>query len=95
MLFTTKAALCAVLVPGLCNVAHAQTDPTLPVATAAGETIVVTASRSGDAIPIDRIGASITVLDPALLDFRQTRTVSDILRDVPASPSVARAAPAT
>ncbi len=63
--------------------AVAQTDPTLPAATASGETIVVTASRSGDAIPLDQVASSITVLDPALLEFRQTRVVSDILRDVP------------
>ncbi len=60
-----------------------QTNPTLPTTDAQGETIVVTATRSGDAIPADLLGASVTVLDAAALDARQTRVVSDILRDVP------------
>ena len=63
--------------------ALAQSNPTQPTTDAAGDTIVVTASRSGDAIPIDLLGASVTVLDDAALDQRQTRIVSDILRDVP------------
>ena len=46
------------------------------------DTIVVTASRLGT-IPVDQLGASVTVLDPQALDLRQTRQVSDILRDVP------------
>ena len=83
MHFHHQAARCALIVLGICRPAFAQTDPTLPAATAAGETIVVTASRSGDGIPLDQVASSITVLDPALLEFRQTRTVSDILRDVP------------
>ncbi|MFD1959455.1 TonB-dependent receptor [Novosphingobium panipatense] len=45
--------------------------------------IVVTASRSGDAIPADLIGSSITVLDSEALENRQTRVLSDVLRDVP------------
>ncbi|MCW6533327.1 TonB-dependent receptor [Sphingomonas sp. MMSM24] len=45
--------------------------------------VVVTASRSGDAIPTDLIGSSVTVLDSDALAQRQTRMVSDILRDVP------------
>jgi len=49
----------------------------------AGDAIVVTASRSGDAIPADLLGSSVTVLDAQALDQRQTRVVSDILRDVP------------
>lgn len=54
-----------------------------PSADAAGDAIVVTASRSGDPIPVDQLGASVTVLDDAALEQRQTRIVSDILRDVP------------
>jgi len=45
--------------------------------------IIVTASRSGDGVPAGRLGASVTVLDDAALTQRQTRFVSDILRDVP------------
>ncbi|HEV2568333.1 TonB-dependent receptor plug domain-containing protein [Sphingomonas sp.] len=45
--------------------------------------VVVTASRSGDPTPIRDLGASITLLSPESLIERQTRTVADILRDVP------------
>ena len=74
---TGLAALAATAAP-----AFAQTDPTQPAATPAGETIVVTATRDGG-VPLPDVAGSITVLDAAALDLRQTRTVSDILRDVP------------
>jgi vitamin B12 transporter len=45
--------------------------------------VVVTATRSGDGIRSDLLGSSFTILDPADLEQRQTRVVSDILRDVP------------
>jgi vitamin B12 transporter len=45
--------------------------------------IVVTATRSGDAIPIDLIGSSVTVITDQDLKDRQTRILSDVLRDVP------------
>ncbi len=45
--------------------------------------IVVTGTRSGTPIRVDQSGSSITVLDAEALDQRQTRSVSDILRDVP------------
>ncbi|MFC0205504.1 TonB-dependent receptor plug domain-containing protein [Novosphingobium soli] len=61
----------------------AQSNPTQPTTDAKGDTIVVTASRSGDAVPINQLGASVTVLDAQALETRQTRIVSDILRDVP------------
>lgn len=48
-----------------------------------GEEIVVSASRSGEGVPLARLAASATVLDPAVLEQRQTRIVSDMLRDVP------------
>jgi vitamin B12 transporter len=51
--------------------------------TAKGDDIVVTATRSGDAIPIDLIGSSVTVIDSQDLQDRQTRILSDVLRDVP------------
>lgn len=59
--------------------------PTAAIADAVppDDTIVVTATRSGDGVPASLLGASVTVLDAAVLDFRQTRVVSDILRDVP------------
>ena len=61
----------------------AQTDPTQPTTDAAGDTIIVTATRSGTALPADLLGASVTVVDAVALDRRQTRIVSDVLRDVP------------
>lgn len=63
--------------------AFAQSNPDQPTTDERGDTIVVTASRSGDAVPIKQLGASVTVLDAEALDTRQTRIVSDILRDVP------------
>lgn len=76
-------ALISVLALAVTTPALAQSNPTQPTTDANGETIIVTASRSGDAIPVSKIGGSVTVLDAAALDQRQTRIVSDILRDVP------------
>jgi vitamin B12 transporter len=45
--------------------------------------LVVIASRSGDATPVDLIGASVTVIDDQAMQQRQTVVVSDVLRDVP------------
>jgi vitamin B12 transporter len=45
--------------------------------------VVVTASRSGDPIPVRDLGASVTLLSPESLTDRQTRSIADILRDVP------------
>lgn len=63
--------------------ALAQSNPDQPTVNDRGETIIVTGSRSGAAVPVDKLGASVTVLDAEALDERQTRVVSDILRDVP------------
>lgn len=45
--------------------------------------IVVTATRSGDPIPAELIGSSVTVISNQDLQDRQTRVLSDVLRDVP------------
>ena len=45
--------------------------------------LIVTASRSGVAVPQHLLGSSVTVLDASTLAERQTREVADILRDVP------------
>lgn len=50
---------------------------------ATGNDIIITASRTGQPERIDNIGVSATLLDAQALDQRQTRIVSDILRDVP------------
>ena len=46
-------------------------------------TIVVTGTRSSEALAADKIGGSITLIDAQSLADRQTRNVSDVLRDVP------------
>ena len=46
------------------------------------EKIVVTASRIGGT-PEDRLGTAVTVLERQQIEERQTRFVSDVLRDVP------------
>ena len=51
--------------------------------TGATDDIVVTASRSGDAEKAADVPASLTVIDDDALEQRQTRIVSDVLRDVP------------
>ena len=48
-----------------------------------GDDIVVTASRSGEGVAVDQLGASVTVIDSEALALRQTRIVADVLRDVP------------
>jgi len=63
--------------------AWSQSNPTLPTTDEAGNAIVVTASRSGDATEVKDLPASVTLLAPEDLSNRQTRIVSDILRDVP------------
>ena len=63
--------------------AFAASNPNQSTTNEAGEIIVVTASRSNEGVAIDKLGASVTVLDAAAIDARQTRVVSDALRDVP------------
>jgi vitamin B12 transporter len=61
----------------------AQSNPTLPTRDEAGNDIVVTASRSGEGTAVKDLPASITLIDAQDLSLRQTRIVSDVLRDVP------------
>jgi vitamin B12 transporter len=71
---------------GACRRRHTrlrQGDPTAATTDEAGNPIVVTASRSGDPVRVDKVGGSVTLIDPAAFEQRQTRIVSDILRDVP------------
>lgn len=65
------------------GVAHAQSEPSDAMAGEGDDRIVITATRSGDAVPAHLIGSSVTVLDSQALESRQTRVLSDILRDVP------------
>jgi vitamin B12 transporter len=45
--------------------------------------VVVTATRSGEGIPEDLLGASVTEITAQQMEERQVRVVSDLLRDVP------------
>jgi vitamin B12 transporter len=74
------AASAAVLLPVVS--AHAADDPL--------DLVVVTATRASEGVRADLLGASFTVLQAKDLERRQTRYVSDILRDVPGV-SVSRA----
>lgn len=56
--------------------------PALAAASSAEE-IVVTASRAPGGLTRAQLGGSVTLLQPLDLRLRQTRTVSDVLRDVP------------
>lgn len=76
----SKTSFVSLLAVAVATPAFAQTNPAMDFA---GDPIVVTASRSGEGVPVSQLGASVTVLDAQTLDNRQTRIVSDILRDVP------------
>ena len=72
------ALLCALSAAPAAARTEAAPDPS-----ARPDDIVVTGTRSATPIRVDLSGSSITVLDEQALDQRQTRLVSDILRDVP------------
>lgn len=55
----------------------------LPAHAEDSDTIVVSATRSGEGIERDLVGSSVTVIDPQQIEDRETRIVSDVLRDVP------------
>jgi vitamin B12 transporter len=59
------------------------TAPAAAHAQSSADEIIVTASRGKDGVRRDLLGASVTTIDPVALETRQTRIVSDILRDVP------------
>ena len=88
-------AFVSILVPGLILAgtmpAFAQADPT---GDASATDVVVTASRSGAGVEVRDLPASVTLLTSADLAERQTRTVSDVLRDVPGV-AVSRTGPGT
>jgi vitamin B12 transporter len=52
--------------------------------------VFVSATRSADGLPRGLLGASLSIIDPVDLEYRQTRVVSDVLRDIPGI-SVSRA----
>lgn len=77
MLKTTVSSVA--LLASTSALAQPALDPVAP----ADQAIVVTGTRSPDGTPAELLGSSFTLLDPAALEDRQTRVVSDILRDVP------------
>jgi vitamin B12 transporter len=85
-LFTLLALTTALttVTPAMAQSADSQGSTTATETDAAKRSdIVVTATRSGDAIPIDLIGSSVTVITDQDLKDRETRILSDVLRDVP------------
>lgn len=62
--------------------AHARSDQGATT-DEAGSAIVVTASRSGEGMRVDQLGSSVTAIDTRTIENRQTRALSDVLRDVP------------
>lgn len=79
-IFVSSLALIAAT-PALAQ--SAPTDRADPTTETQGAEVVVTGTRAPDGITADDLGASLTVLDEAALRQRQTRVVSDVLRDVP------------
>jgi vitamin B12 transporter len=76
---SVSVAALAIASPALAQSAATDTDSAAP----SGDDIVVTSTLSGDAVPVDLVGSSVTVIDDADLHARQTRFVADVLRDVP------------
>jgi vitamin B12 transporter len=73
----TRHAAAAVCLALAATAAHAQKDSdTL-------NEVVVTATRAAEGIRADLLGSSFTILPAQTLEQRQTRIVSDVLRDVP------------
>jgi len=78
-----KSIRTSLLALAISGPALAQTNPDQPTRDQNGDVVLVTASRSGDAVPLRELGASATIVDDDALRERQTRIVSDVLRDVP------------
>ncbi|MEM9912789.1 MAG: TonB-dependent receptor [Pseudomonadota bacterium] len=80
----TSASLIALgVASGFASPLAAQSNPATGATDEEGNTIVVTASRSGEAVDVKDVPASVTVISNEDLQKRQTRIVSDVLRDVP------------
>ena len=79
---TRHLCAAALTAASLSTPAWAQTAPSDPAPENDTE-IIVTGTRASEPTRIDQNGGAITVLDADALDRRQTRAVSDFLRDVP------------
>jgi len=80
---TTVSWLAVALAAGFAANANAQSDPTVASKDEAGNAIIVTGSRSGEGVAVRNLPASVTLLTDEDLQQRQTRIISDVLRDVP------------
>ena len=80
-----KTILISTLALAAATPALAQSDPSISVQEGLRTTdeIVVTATLSGDGVSTSLLGSSVTVIDSEALEQRQTRVLSDVLRDVP------------
>jgi len=77
----TRLGLATCLIGGFTPVLAQTVDP--EAADLRRDDIVVTASRSGNGIDRNLIGSSVTIVDARDLADRETRIVSDVLRDIP------------
>ena len=77
------SSLALAIAIGTAAPAWAQSNPTVPTKDAEGNDVVVTGSRSGDGTEVRNLPASVTLISNEDLAERQTRIVSDVLRDVP------------
>lgn len=82
-LATTAALLPPILLPGTATAQLAQADQPADTDALVTDTVIVTANRGAGGISTATLGSSATVIKPVDLSDRQTRVVSDVLRDVP------------
>jgi vitamin B12 transporter len=77
------AASVAALLPAVSAFAQGPRSTSAPESADPLDLIVITATRANEGVRADLLGSSFTVLQPEDLQQRQTRYLSDILRDVP------------
>jgi vitamin B12 transporter len=82
-MFRISVSLLALAVAGVAHAqtARAQTAPDLTRAADSGADVIVTANRAER--PADEVAQSVTVIDAAEIERRQSQTVLDLLRTVP------------
>jgi vitamin B12 transporter len=77
------AATVAALMPAVSAFAQGQGGTPARESTDPLDLVVITATRANEGVRADFLGSSFTILQPEDLQQRQTRYLSDILRDVP------------
>ncbi len=73
----------AVMLAACCTPATAIAQTSLSPDVPPTGAIIVTGTRAADPLPAGQFGGSVTLLDAQTLEWRQTRSVAEILRDVP------------